>query len=296
MATATVNATEISAQWRISRKMYVVYSALVRAFAAGERCPELESPINRNEPEIIGKIMQWLDAVDEKIEVHQIRQLLQATDLSTEENIRLLLYRQLNNPNKTNRVRDKVDYLLVQYFAHCAPADSHQRKMSLQEVGSVLRPVFGDVDLTTAPYGNAIAEVLAELDSCESLADLLSSGILEKARALKASAAAEFFEPAVLVSFTRFNYLIRLGFFRLMHADLHAIRHALHQIEMRGQKTVDCISAGLSAAEPVADLRKICHEWKKPFRAAYSAGNNFRQLVEVRAAVEDAAQHSVGKG
>jgi len=81
---------------------------------------------------------------------------------------------------------------------------------------------------------------------------------------------------------------MRLGFFRLMHADLHAIRFALHEMEKRGQKVCDCSAAGLSKEEPLANIREICHDWKQPFRAAYSAGNNFKQLVATRNAVEAA--------
>ncbi|MEO6119607.1 MAG: hypothetical protein ABIP12_02870, partial [Terriglobales bacterium] len=73
-----------------------------------------------------------------------------------------------------------------------------------------------------------------------------------------------------------------------VQADLHAIRFALHGMEGRGQTECDCSAAGLSAQEPLRDLRQLCHEWKKPFRAAYSAGANFKQLVAVRTAVEKA--------
>jgi hypothetical protein len=74
-----------------------------------------------------------------------------------------------------------------------------------------------------------------------------------------------------------------------MHADLHAIRFALHAMEQRGQSACDCSSAGLSQYEPIKHLRAICHDWKKPFRAAYSS-TNFQQIISVRKAVEAAAQ------
>ncbi len=283
-----MNLAEISQQWELSRKLYVVYSALVHNFALGETCRDLDNPINRADATVLDRIATWFDAVDAKVEVHQIRQLLQATQLSTEENLRLLLKRQLNHKSNSAATRDKVDYLLVQYFAHCAPHDSHHRMMSLEEVADILRPIFGYAHIPAMPYSDAIHKVLSSLDQCKSLNDLLLQGILQQARGVKDGAKEDFLEPAVLIAFTRLNYLMRLGFFRLMHADLHAIRHALHQVEFRSQKTIDCSIAGLSAEEPVAAVRQICHEWKKPFRAAYSAGNNFRQLVLIRAAVENA--------
>jgi hypothetical protein len=73
-----------------------------------------------------------------------------------------------------------------------------------------------------------------------------------------------------------------------MHADLHAIRFAIHQMEARGQSSCDCTSAELGENESLVRLREICHDWKQPFRAAYSAGNSFAHLVKIRTAVEAA--------
>ena len=49
-----------------------------------------------------------------------------------------------------------------------------------------------------------------------------------------------------------------------------------------GILTVDCREAGLGSEEPLATLRTLCHQWKKPFREAYKAGQSFRQLGIVR--------------
>jgi len=49
-----------------------------------------------------------------------------------------------------------------------------------------------------------------------------------------------------------------------------------------GVSTVDCREAGLGAEEPLATMRTLCHQWKRPFREAYRAGQSFRQLGIVR--------------
>ena len=114
MATATVDLNVLAGQWRAARRIYPIYSALVRQFDLGiEPCRELESPINRSEPEVMRRIAAWFNQMDLKVEAFQLRQLLQTTELGTEENLRALVKRQLAYPKKTKAVRDKVDFLKI---------------------------------------------------------------------------------------------------------------------------------------------------------------------------------------
>jgi hypothetical protein len=288
-ATAVINLTEVASKWRNARRIYPVYSALNRMFELGiGPCRELESPIDRSEPEMLQRVRDWFNQMDEKLEAFQIRQLLQTTNLATKENLHALISRHLGKKEKTIALRDKLDFLLVQYYAHCAPHDAHKNHLDFDEVAEVMSPVLGEVSPLLPSFCDGLDATLEEVDECSSLGDLLQLRILEKARSVKEEAEEQYFTPSVLVAFTRFNFILRLGFFRLMHADLHAIRFALHQMEARGQSTCDCTSLELSDKEPLSHLREICHDWKKPFRAAYSAGNSFSQLVKIRAAAEAA--------
>jgi hypothetical protein len=288
-ATATVNLADVAARWRLARRLYPIYSALNRQFELGvEPCRDLEIPINRSEPEVQERIARWFDAMDNKIQVWQLRQILQTMHMADEPTLLALLQRQLAKNVKDASVRDKVDYLFVQYYAECAPEDAHSSHISLAHVSEVLQHALGEVDLELPPGAASLDAILSDLESCTGLGDLLKKQIIERAREAKSKVGDDYFKPAVLIAFVRFNFIVRMGFFRLMHADLHATRHAIHQMEQRGQQSCDCSSAGLSANESFVELRRICHEWKKPFRAAYSAGNNFKQLVAIRAAVEAA--------
>lgn len=287
MATAVVNLSQIAGQWRAARRIYPIYAALVRQFDLGvSPSRDLESPIDRSEAETIARVNAWFESVDAKVQVWQLRQLLQTSHIATEDSLRALFMRQFNKPVKNAGIRDIIDYLAVQYFAHCSPQDSHSSTVTFHHVAEVLVPILGPVDDEIPDSVARLEIVLSELESCKSLGDLLELRILERAREIKEHAGDDYFLPASLVEFARFNFCLRLGFFRLMHADLHAIRYALHEMEARHQSACDVSSAGLSAAEPLANIRQICHEWKKPFRAAYSAGNNFKQLIQIRAAVE----------
>jgi len=268
--------------------MYPIYAALVSAFDLGMGpCRDLESPINRSEMDVMDGIQNWFKQVDDRLEVWQMRQLLQTSGLATDENLRALIQRHLAFPEKTEKVRDKVDYLLVQYYAHVSPHDSHNTEITLEHVMGVLFPVLGYKETLIIPMRDEVEQCLSELAKCSSLGDLLERGILERIRKQKERAGQNYFNPAVMIVFAHCNFLVRLGFFRLMHADLHGIRYALHELELKNRSTVDCTEAGLSAEEPLESLRDLCHAWKDPFRKAYSSGTSFKQLIAIRRAVED---------
>lgn len=283
------NLTEIAAAWREARRMYPVYAALIRQFEMG-MAPnaDLESPINRSEPDVLARIARWFDEVDAKSEVWQLRQVLQTSGWVSDEQLRSMVRRQIKKSKRDAKVRDKVDYLLVQYYAHLAPEDAHNKHITFEHVAELIEEITG-VAHNEPDFAAELEGILTDLNSCAMLKELLGKWIVERSRTLKEKLGEAYFEPASLVAFVRFNFLLRLAFFRLMHADLHAIRFALHTMEDRGQSACDCSSAGLSTTEPLAHLREICHDWKRPFRAAYSAAVNFKQIVAIRDAVEAAA-------
>jgi len=98
-----------------------------------------------------------------------------------------------------------------------------------------------------------------------------------------------------MIAFTRFSFMIRRIFFRLMHDDLNAIQDGLRELERRGTATIDCRRAQFSAEEPIGRLRMICQSWKVMFHAEYSSGQPLRMLVDLRAAVDDALQNGTRK-
>lgn len=244
--------------------------------------------MDRTEPEAIARVRRWFAGLDERVQVHQLRQLLQTTHLGSQENLRALIARHLEKERKTESDRDKLDFLLVQYFTQSAPPELHNRDVTLEDVAEVLEPVLGECSLNPPQWLSVLEHDLEALKTCESLRQLFAQGILERGRRLKTQASEMYYGSAVLLAFTRYNFLVRRAFFRCMHSDLHAIRNALHQLEQRGVTTVDCARAQLSDQEPLSAVRQLGHDWKKPFRASYSAGRSFAQLLEVRSAVEHA--------
>lgn len=285
--TTTLSFAEIAEFWRVARRLYTIYAELNRTFELGvPPCVELERNVDRAEPEVLERIRGWMQTMDSHIHVWQIRQLLQSTNLQTEENLRYLINRHLIKDPKADSDKEKVDFLLVQYFAHCAPHDASGMDLSLESVARVLEPALGARPLSFPEWTAALDEKLLKMNDCRNLEELQDSGGLLEAREMKIEAGEHYFEPALLVAFARFNFLARRAFFRAMHLDLHAIRGLVNELEKLGFSTLNCSEAGLSANESLDQVRHVIHQWKTPFRAPYSGGSSFQQLIQLRHALE----------
>src|SRR5947209_1932218 len=290
------NLTEIAAFWRMARRLYTIYSELKRTFEIEmPLCTDLEYPVDRSEPEVIDRVRQWFDQMDARVQVWQLRQLLQSTNLQTEENLRELIHRHLNKNQQSEIDRDKVDFLLVQYFAHCAPHGLYEQQITPEEVARILEPVLGEVPDTFPSWIEGLDTKLETLNRCNNLEELQNSGALLEVRELKLAMAENHFDKAALVAFTRFNFLARRAFFRAMHLDLHAIRNAINELESRGITSIDCREAGLTEREGLETVRHLVHQWKTPFRAPYAGGSSFLQLILLRHALQHALNKPAGQ-
>ncbi|HVO80907.1 MAG TPA: hypothetical protein VMT28_09255 [Terriglobales bacterium] len=297
---ATPQLSELAEQWRKARLLYPLYAALAREFVIElPPCGDLEAGIDAPPQESVELARQWLLDMDERIQVHQLRQFLQTTSLTSDEGLRTLLAHHLGKPQPSDSDRDKVDFLLVQFFSHCAPSRLEDSDVDLDYVAQVLEPVLGSVDLSVPDWLTPLEQILQAANACTKLSDLLTSGILEKGRKLKVGCGENFFQPAAMVAFTRFSFLMRRVFFRLLHQDLNAIVDGLRQLEQRGVHSLDCRRAQFSADEPTSRLRMICQSWKVMFHAEYSSGQPLRMLVDMRSVVDSAlartAKGSAGK-
>jgi hypothetical protein len=288
--------TDSAAQWAEVRLAYPIYAALATQFRlASLPHPPGELPSAQPTESVLDRDLLWLDAIDEKVMAYQIRQLPPELLNASEEGLRALLRRQLRRPGKTGVDRDKIDFLLVQYFALCAPADFCRREVSILDVARVLQPILPQVDAKSPEWCRMLEQIIDDLAHCQSLRDVMERGLLEQGRLLKDSAGFMFYDPAALVAFCRFNFLLRRAFIRLLHADLNAVREAVEILEARGIKTVDCRRAGFSAAETMAQLRHFCAHWRQPFQKDYtenSVRHEFEQLLALRADLEEALGRS----
>jgi hypothetical protein len=277
-------------RWSVFQALYPIYQALVSEFVVEVPACTLQADTTSGVESAAAKAESWLQQVDAQIQVHQLRQFLQTSTLANETVLRDLLLHHLQKSEKSSADRDKIDFLLVQYFSFAAPTSLHPADMDLESVAKVLAPVLGqDISPLELPAWLTPLETLRQSAlRCRRLSELLHSGILEQGRNLKSQAGDRFFEPPAMAAFVRFSFTIRRVFFGLMHDDLNAIQDGLRELEHRGIQTIDCRRAQFSAEEPTSRLRMICHSWKVMFHAEYSSGQPLRMLVDLRAAVDDA--------
>ena len=290
-------APDYAALWSSARELHPIYAQLVREFVIDAPAfAALDEPVDAPDRETVEHAQQWLHDMDDRIQVHQLRQFLQTTSLVDNDRLIALLRHFLEKTTHTDSSRDKIDFLMVQYFSQVAPTELADNGADLAYVAQGLAPVLGEVELKTPVWLNSLDRVLEAARHCRSLDELLHGGVLEQGRKAKAQAGELFYMPIALVAFTRFGYLMRRVFFRLMLTDLNNILDGLTELEEAGVETIDCRRAQFSAQEPIVRLRMICQSWKVMFQAEYSSGQPLRMLVDLRASVEAALGQATGAG
>jgi hypothetical protein len=289
-----------NAAWTEARSVFPIYLALAKQL-------EFEIPFSqdaRNLPEkpdleLFSNVQTWLDSMDQRVLVHQLRHLLQMTTLNASETgLRALIQRHLRKSAKSTMDRDKIDFLLVQYFALCAPAKIYHKQIEPSDVAQVMKPVLGETDATPLGWCGPLEKMIDSLRGFRSLRDILKTNFIEQGRKVKESAGGMFYDASALLAFIRFNFLLRRTFIELMHADLIAIRAGLGQLEVASVRIMDCHHFGLSAAEPLPKIREIADEWKQPFQQEYterSVSQAFEKLLGLRTDVEAALEKVHGK-
>jgi hypothetical protein len=287
-------------QWDEARSVFPIYLALAKQLAIEiPFAPDQQNLSDKPDLEIFTRIQTWLDAMDQQVLVYQLRHLLQMTTLNASETgLCALIQRHLRKPSKTSTDRDKIDFLLVQYFALCAPAKIYHKQIELEDTAQVMKSVLGGVEIKPLDWCAPLEQIIASLRGFRSLREMLKTNFIEQGRKVKESSGKMFYEPASLVAFVRFNFLLRRTLIELMHADLIAIRSGLGQLETANARIIDCHQFGLSIAEPIAKIRQLADEWKQPFQQEYterSVSEAFEKLLALRSDVERALERVAPK-
>ncbi|PWT88279.1 MAG: hypothetical protein C5B56_09035, partial [Proteobacteria bacterium] len=287
-------------QWTEARSVFPIYLALAKQLEAEIPFP----PAKRNlpeqpDPELFNQVQMWLDSLDLRVMVYQLRHLLQMTTLNASETgLAALIHRHLRKPAKSNTDRDKVDFLLVQYFALCSPPKIYHKQIEQCDVAQVMAPVLGEVAVKPPAFCEPLEKMIEALRKFRSLREILKTDFIEQGRKVKEAAGAQFYDPPALLAFIRFNFLLRRTLIELMHADLITIRAGLTQLEASGVRVIDCHHFGLSSAEPLMKIREMADEWKQPFQKEYTertVSQAFQKLLGLRTDVEQALEKATGK-
>jgi hypothetical protein len=280
-------------QWAEARSVFPIYLALAKQLGIHIPFSQRNLP-ETPELELFSQVQTWLDAMDKRVIVYQLRHLLQMTTLNaSESSLKSLIERHLRKSTKTHFDRDKIDFLLVQYFALCAPAKIYHKRIEPPDVAEVMKPILGDVAPAKLVWCEPLEAMIEALHGFRSLREILKTNFIEQGRRVKESAGGMFYDPSALLAFIRFNFLLRRTLIELMHADLIAIRAGISQLEISEVRIIDCHTTGLSAAEPISKVRKLADEWKQPFQKEYterSVNQAFEKLLALRSDVDAALQ------
>jgi hypothetical protein len=288
------------AQWEEARSVFPIYLALAKHLQLEIPFPQNKRVLQEKPEEDFAKqVYVWLDAMDAQVQVHQLRQLLQTTTLNASESgLRALIMRHLRKPSKTNTDRDKIDFLLVQYFALSAPPKIYHKQIELTDVAQVMKPVLGEVDSSPLSWCEPLEKMIVTLRTFRSLRDILKTNFIEQGRGVKEGAGGMFYDPSAMIAFVRFNFLLRRTLIELMHADLIYIRSGINHLETAGAKTINCQTFGLTTTEPLNKVRQIADEWKQPFQKEYNertVNQAFEKLLALRYDVEKNIEKALGK-
>jgi hypothetical protein len=287
-------------QWEEARSVFPIYLALAKQLKLEIPFP----PAKRNLPdkpdiELFQQVHAWLDSMDQRVLVHQLRHLLQMTTLNASESgLRALIQRHLRKPSKTTMDRDKIDFLLVQYFALCAPPKIYHKQIELEDAAQVMKPVLGETDTAPLDWCEPLESMILALRGFRSLRDMLKTNFIAQGRKVKEAAGGMFYDPSALLAFIRFNFLLRRTLIELMHSDLIAIRAGLEQLETEGVRIIDCRQFGLSDSESLSKIKQLAEEWRQPFQQEYTertVSETFEKLLNLRSDVEKALERLATK-
>src|SRR5216684_3554301 len=212
-------------EWAELRSVFPIYLALAKQLEIAIPFPQDKRNLPEKPPlELFKQVQTWLDSLDQRVLAHQLRHLLQMTTLNANESsLRALIQRHLRKPSKTNIDRDKIDFLLVQYFALCAPAKIYHKQIEPADVAQVLQPVLGEVAPDPLAWCEPLEKMIVALRGFRSLREILKTNFIGQGRKVKETAGGMFYDPCAMLAFIRFNFLLRRTLIELMHADLIAI-------------------------------------------------------------------------
>ena len=284
MSTTEISIAQVRAEWQRMRQLYSFYAALNERFGLGVAPFAELSSTEETIPdvELLQNAREWMSGIDNRATAFNLRQLMHSSAPLPEDTLRILILRHLHHLEKSEQLREKLDFLLVQYFAQVFGANIHPEEVTFRDVAEGLAPILGAVTSQNFGWAYELEKLTAKLREYSGLKELIDSQFLDHGRTLKRSIGPEYFQPPALVAVTKFNFALRAGFFRLMHADIHAIIDALDALRAAGVQTVDVSRADLGLKEPLDAIQEICQEWRKRLRSDYQVGNLFRQLAVIR--------------
>src|SRR5437762_3856882 len=182
MSTTELSITQVRAEWQRMRQLYSFYAALNERFGLGVApFSELASAEDTiPDLELLESARQWMSGIDNKATAFNLRQLMHSSAALPEDTLRILILRHLHQLEKTEQLREKLDFLLVQYFAQVFGASVHPEEVSFRDVAEGLDAILGAVIPQNFGWAYELEKLTAKLRGYSSLKDLIDSEFLDR--------------------------------------------------------------------------------------------------------------------
>ena len=232
---------------------------------------------------------EWLAAIDSVVTPSQLRQFIQKSKIANrKDSLEWLIKRYVKRAGVSQPDLDKLDFLLVQYLSTCHGDKAEANDFPLDKVAALLEPLVGPLAKPLPPWSVKLNELADEMKAYEHLQDMTKHELVDRGRKLKSSIRRQPNDPTILITFARFNYLVRATFVLLWQADVWWIEEGLKFLETRGEYFLDCAAVGFSPIQPITELYPTLTKWKNPSLADYALDSTYRQLQGLRHIVDTA--------
>lgn len=286
----------IAARWRNIRRLYPTYLAISHSFQVGPQPPytSISGVTDEQEPDAIEHAERWMILMDAHIQPHHLRQIMQQTDVAaTEPRLLALVQRHASKGNRSQLDSDKLNFVMTQYLWACAPPSFRSRAISVFDAAEVLEPVLGPAPSEFAPWLKPLQDALLQLRVCQSVAELMEGGFVERGRELRAQLGLRYFERSSLLLFAYYNFCLRQVFLRSIAADARRIEEGLEQLRRAG-RDVPIRLSGRPTPLSMNDVRERVHEITSHAAGEYGVDEAWKELPELRVAVDTAVANSRG--
>ena len=174
------------------------------------------------------EIGQWLTVTDFGISAFILRTYLEKKPLPEESLAAILRYYLAKNPHAHND-RDKLDYLMLEYFDGKLTLTDEPNPKILLDIEDLLEPLVPQYALPEPSQLiekslEALYDLRALLASFNDFDKLIHSKLVERSRAIKIFLAESFYHPSVLPRIVHFNLEFRKKFDALLEAQLAKVR------------------------------------------------------------------------
>src|SRR5260370_42281610 len=99
-------------KWAEDRSVFPIYLALAKQLNVEVPFPQDKRNLpEKADEQLFAQVQTWLDTMDRRVMVHELRHLLQKTTLNASEtSLCALIQRHLRKPSKSTVDRDKIDF------------------------------------------------------------------------------------------------------------------------------------------------------------------------------------------